>query len=100
MKIEDVFEIEDRGVVVVGNVDNDVVTSADFKLAAGDSMTLAFPDGTNQIVNVQGVDVFRPPLGTPYGESPKHRGVGILIDGIASNAEIPANSTISYHGST
>ena len=99
MTIEDVFDIENRGVVVVGNVANDTVTAPDFRLSAGDSMILAFPNGDTKTVNVRGIDVFRPPLGTPYGESPVHRGVGILIDGIENSSDIPVHSTISYDGS-
>ena len=97
MTIEDAFDIQNRGVVVVGIVANDVVTDPGFKLSAGDLMTATFVDGTARKVTVRGCDVFRPPIGTPYNAPPIHRNVGILIDGISSGEEIPSGSTIRYN---
>ena len=92
--VEDAFDIENRGVVVVGHVPNEWFADRNVHLAAGDDATIVLPDGSEHAVNIRGVDWIRPPLGTPYGEEPKLRGLAVLIGGIESKLQAPAGSTL------
>ena len=96
--VEDAFDIESRGVVVTGAIPGEWIHAQPFFLQPGDSVVLEFASGDKHAATIGGVDVFTPPIGTPYGEIPKRRSIGILLSGVARASDVPRGTKLYSDG--
>ncbi len=99
LTVEYAFNIEQRGVVIAGNIPGEWVHNRAFFVGDGDSVVLNRPDGTSVAAVVRGTDMFTEPLGTPYGETPKQRTIGILLGDVASKDDVPPGTKVDARDS-
>jgi hypothetical protein len=90
----DTFDIEDRGVVVLGHVPYAWLTDPTITLNADESLMFVLPDGSELPATVRGVDFMRAPIGTPYGETPENIAMAVLVAGVESKSQIPHGSKL------
>jgi hypothetical protein len=94
LTVEYAIDIEQRGIVIAGNIPGEWVHNRPFFVGDGDSVVLSRPDGTSLTAVVRGTDLFTEPLATPYGEIPKQRTIGILLGDVASKDDVPPGTKV------
>jgi translation elongation factor EF-Tu-like GTPase len=93
LTVEDAFDIAERGIVVTGNIPGEWVHDRVFFVRDGETVSLIRPDGTSVVAVVRGIDLFTLPLGTPYGEIPMQRSIGILLGDVAKD-QVPLGTKV------
>ena len=89
MDIVDAFVIEDRGVVITGQVKSGTIS-------VGDKIILVNDDGSSKVCQIIGVEMFRKLLDMcEVGDN-----VGLLIRGIESKNEITSGAFVKYYDET
>lgn len=86
MNIEDVSEVKDRGVVIVGQVKTGYID-------AGDKIILTNYDNSSKICQITGIEMFRKLLDRcEFGDN-----VGLLLKGIDNKDEIRKGAYVKYY---
>lgn len=86
MDIEDVFEVKDRGVVIIGQVKTGYID-------VGDKIILTNYDNSSKICQIIGIEMFKKLLDyCEFGDN-----VGLLLKGIGNKDEIRRGAFIEYY---
>lgn len=86
MDIEDVFEVKDRGVVIIGQVKTGYIN-------VGDKIILTNYDNSSKICQIIGIEMFKKLLDyCEFGDN-----VGLLLKGIGNKDEIRRGAFIEYY---